>query len=42
MARQTDTDETVVEQIRGHMSSDHPEFLAKVTHEDLPGSIEEV
>ena len=37
-----DSDNEVVEQIREHMSSDHPELLDKVTHDDLLGWIEEV
>jgi predicted small metal-binding protein len=37
-----DTDDEVVDQIRDHMSSDHPELLDKVSREDLLGWIEEV
>jgi predicted small metal-binding protein len=37
-----DTEEEVVEQIRDHMRSDHPELLDKVSPEDLRGWIEEV
>lgn len=37
-----DSDDEVVEQIRGHMSSDHPELLDKVSRDDLLGWIEEV
>jgi predicted small metal-binding protein len=36
------TDTAVVEQIRDHMSSDHPELLGSVTGEDLLGWVEEV
>jgi predicted small metal-binding protein len=37
-----DSDEKVVEQIREHMRSDHPELLEKVSRDDLLGWIEEV
>ena len=37
-----DSDDEVVEQIREHMRSDHPEFLEKVQQDDLLGWIEEV
>jgi predicted small metal-binding protein len=37
-----DSDDEVVEQIRGHMRSDHPELIEKVTYDDLLGWIEEV
>jgi predicted small metal-binding protein len=37
-----ETDDEVVEQIRGHMRSDHPELLDQVSHDDLLGWIEEV
>jgi predicted small metal-binding protein len=37
-----DTDQEVVQQIRDHMRSDHPELLDQVSHEDLLGWIEEV
>ena len=37
-----DSDEEVVGQIREHMRSDHPEFLDKVSQDDLLGWIEEV
>jgi predicted small metal-binding protein len=37
-----DSDEEVVEQIQGHMRSDHPELLDKVSRDDLLGWIEEV
>jgi len=37
-----DSDDAVVEQIREHMRSDHPELLDKVSHDDLLGWIEEV
>jgi predicted small metal-binding protein len=36
-----ETDEEVVEAIRGHMREDHPEVLEKVSQEDLLGWIEE-
>ena len=36
-----DNDDDVVEKIRAHMRSDHPELLEKVTREDLLGWIEE-
>lgn len=41
-AARADTDDEVVEQIRGHMRSDHPDLLDKVTRDDLLGWIEEV
>jgi predicted small metal-binding protein len=37
-----DSDDEVVEQIRQHMQSDHPELLESVSREDLLGWIEEV
>jgi predicted small metal-binding protein len=37
-----DSDDEVVEQIREHMRSDHPELLDKVARDDLLGWIEEV
>ena len=37
-----ESDEEVVELIRGHMRSDHPDLLDKVTRDDLLGWIEEV
>lgn len=37
-----DSDDEVVEQIREHMRSDHPELLDKVGRDDLLGWIEEV
>ena len=37
-----DSDDEVVEQIRAHMSSDHPELVDKVSRDDLLGWIEEV
>jgi predicted small metal-binding protein len=37
-----DSDGDVVEQIREHMRSDHPELLDKVSRDDLLGWIEEV
>lgn len=37
-----ETDDEVVEKIRAHMRSDHPELLEKVSQEDLLGWIEEV
>ena len=37
-----DSDDEVVEQIRQHMRSDHPELLASVSRDDLLGWIEEV
>lgn len=37
-----DSDDGVVEQIREHMRSDHPELLEKVSRDDLLGWIEEV
>ena len=37
-----DSDDDVVEQIREHMGSDHPELLDKVSRDDLLGWIEEV
>jgi predicted small metal-binding protein len=36
-----DTDDEVIEVIRGHMRSDHPQLLDKVSHDDLVGWIEE-
>ena len=36
-----DSDEDVVQQIREHMRTDHPELLARVSDEDLRGWIEE-
>ena len=36
------SDEDVVEQIRAHMRSDHPELLDKVSRDDLLGWVEEV
>jgi len=36
-----DSEEDVIELIRSHMSSDHPDLLGKVTREDLVGWIEE-
>ncbi|HEY7146397.1 MAG TPA: DUF1059 domain-containing protein [Streptosporangiaceae bacterium] len=37
-----DSDDEVVETIRGHMATDHPELLASVDRRDLYGWIEEV
>jgi predicted small metal-binding protein len=37
-----DSDDEVVEQIRLHMRSDHPELLESVSRDDLLGWIEEV
>jgi predicted small metal-binding protein len=37
-----DSDDEVVEQIRQHMRSDHPELLESVSRDDLLGWIEEV
>jgi predicted small metal-binding protein len=37
-----DTDDEVVEQIRQHMRTDHPELLDRVARADLLGWIEEV
>ena len=37
-----DSDDDVVEQIRQHMRSDHPELLESVSRDDLLGWIEEV
>ncbi|HXZ57978.1 MAG TPA: DUF1059 domain-containing protein [Gaiellaceae bacterium] len=37
-----ETDDDVVEQIQGHMRSDHPELLDQVSRDDLLGWIEEV
>ncbi len=37
-----ETDDEVVEKIRAHMRSDHPELLDKVSQTDLLGWIEEV
>ena len=36
-----DTDDEVVQRIREHMRTDHPELLARVSDEDLRGWIEE-
>jgi predicted small metal-binding protein len=36
-----ESDDGVIELIRDHMRSDHPELLEKVTREDLQGWIEE-
>lgn len=36
-----ESEDEVVELIREHMRTDHPELLEKVTHEDLLGWIEE-
>ncbi|HEX7582929.1 MAG TPA: DUF1059 domain-containing protein [Gaiellaceae bacterium] len=36
-----DTDEEVIELIRGHMASDHPQLLETITRDDLLGWIEE-
>jgi predicted small metal-binding protein len=36
-----DNDEDVVQRIREHMRTDHPELLARVSDEDLRGWIEE-
>jgi predicted small metal-binding protein len=36
-----DNDEEVVQRIREHMRTDHPELLARVSDEDLRGWIEE-
>jgi predicted small metal-binding protein len=36
-----ESDDSVIELIREHMRSDHPELLEKVTREDLQGWIEE-
>jgi predicted small metal-binding protein len=36
-----DSDEDVVQRIREHMRTDHPELLARVSDEDLRGWIEE-
>ena len=36
-----ETDDEVVDRIREHMRSDHPELLDQVTHDDLLGWIEE-
>jgi predicted small metal-binding protein len=36
-----DSDEEVVQRIREHMRTDHPELLARVSAEDLRGWIEE-
>src|SRR5262249_31537033 len=35
------TDDEVIEVIRGHMRSDHPQLLAEVSRDDLVGWIEE-
>jgi predicted small metal-binding protein len=37
-----DTDDQVIEAIRAHMATDHPQLLEKVTREDLFGWIEDV
>ena len=37
-----DSDDQVVEEIREHMRSDHPELLDTVSRHDLLGWIEEV
>jgi predicted small metal-binding protein len=37
-----DSEDEVVEQIRQHMRSDHPELLENVSRDDLLGWIEEV
>jgi predicted small metal-binding protein len=37
-----DSDDEVMQQIREHMRSDHPELLESVTRDDLLGWIEEV
>jgi predicted small metal-binding protein len=37
-----DSEDEVVEQIRQHMRSDHPELLESVSRDDLLGWIEEV
>lgn len=36
------SDDKVVEKIRAHMRSDHPELIDKVSHDDLLAWIEEV
>jgi predicted small metal-binding protein len=36
-----DSDDEVVQRIREHMRTDHPELLARVSDEDLQGWIEE-
>jgi predicted small metal-binding protein len=36
-----DSDEEVVQRIREHMRTDHPELLVRVSDEDLRGWIEE-
>ena len=36
-----ETDDEVIDKIRAHMKEDHPELLAKVTHDDLLGWIAE-
>lgn len=36
-----DSDDAVVEIIRGHMATDHPEVLASVDPQDLYGWIQE-
>jgi predicted small metal-binding protein len=36
-----ETDDEVVDRIREHMRSDHPELLDQVTRDDLLGWIEE-
>jgi predicted small metal-binding protein len=36
-----DSDNEVVQRIREHMRTDHPELLARVSDEDLRGWIEE-
>ena len=35
-----ETEEAVIEKIRGHMRQDHPNLLDKVSHEDLLGWVE--
>jgi predicted small metal-binding protein len=37
-----ESDDEVVDQIRTHMRSDHPDLLDKVSNDDLLGWIEEV
>ena len=36
------TEVEVIEKIRAHMKTDHPDLLTKVTQKDLQGWIEEV
>jgi predicted small metal-binding protein len=36
-----DTDEEVIDAIRGHMREDHPQLLEQVSRDDLVGWIEE-